>query len=93
MVNAWSASTSRRAAAPKEAILLLGQEHGLAAISPLDENGVYLDGFGWLSGRYAGEVAEEVIGDLKTRGLLYRAAKYTHRYPVCWRCGSVLVFR
>ena len=25
--------------------------------------------------------------------MLYRGEQYTHRYPVCWRCGTDLVFR
>ena len=27
------------------------------------------------------------------KGLLYRAEQYTHRYPLCWRCSTELVFR
>ena len=29
----------------------------------------------------------------REKGLLYRAEQYRHRYPVCWRCGTDLVFR
>ena len=25
--------------------------------------------------------------------MLYTTEDYTHRYPVCWRCGTDLVFR
>jgi isoleucyl-tRNA synthetase len=71
----------------------LGKALGLPAIAPLDESGVFVDGFGWLTGRAAGEVGPDVVSDLESRGLLYRAQPYTHRYPVCWRCGSELVFR
>ncbi|HEX7101675.1 MAG TPA: class I tRNA ligase family protein, partial [Nitrolancea sp.] len=35
----------------------LGKENDLPAVAPLDENGVYLDGFGWLSGMFVGDVA------------------------------------
>ncbi len=31
--------------------------------------------------------------DLEKRGFLYRSQQYTHRYPVCWRCGTDLAFR
>ena len=30
---------------------------------------------------------------VRRKGVLYRSAPYTHRYPVCWRCQSELVFR
>ena len=62
-------------------------------IAPLDEFGVYLDGFGFLSGQYAEAVPPAVTQALEARGLLYRAQPYTHRYPVCWRCHTQLVFR
>ena len=71
----------------------LGLEHGLPVIAPLDEFGVFTKGFGWLTGRSAYDVAQPVVEDLNTRGLLFKLEKYTHRYPVCWRCESELVFR
>ncbi|MCB0215233.1 MAG: class I tRNA ligase family protein, partial [Chloroflexi bacterium] len=71
----------------------LSKELGLPIIAPLDENGVYKAGFGWLTGREAQSVAEEVLAELKRKGLLYKVEGYKHRYPVCWRCESELVFR
>ena len=73
--------------------LQLGREYGLPIIAPLDEMGVFLKGFGWLSGMHVYDTAEPIAEDLKKRGLLFRSEWYTHRYPVCWRCGSELVFR
>jgi isoleucyl-tRNA synthetase len=71
----------------------LSKEFELAVIAPLDENGVFLDGYGWLSGRSVNDVARPVFDDLERKGVLYRVQDYTHRYPVCWRCDSELVFR
>jgi isoleucyl-tRNA synthetase len=34
-----------------------------------------------------------VIESLRDRGLLVEAASIVHRYPVCWRCRTPLVFR
>jgi len=72
---------------------LLGREHDLPSIAPLGEDGCFLEGFGWLVGRPALDVAEEIVADLTARGLLHRAQSHRHRYPVCWRCQSELVFR
>src|SRR5262245_58935589 len=66
----------------------LGKRYGLPVIAPLDEFGVYVDGFGDLTGRYAESVPAAVVQHLQERGLLYRAEPYTHRYPVCWRCHT-----
>jgi len=71
----------------------LGQTHGLAVLAPLDDAGVYVAGYGWLSGRNASTVAEDVAAELDRKGLLFSRELYTHRYPVCWRCGTELVFR
>jgi isoleucyl-tRNA synthetase len=71
----------------------LSQEHDLPVIAPLNENGVYKDGFDWLNGRSAHEVADEVMEKLYEKGFYYRKQKYSHRYPHCWRCGEELVYR
>jgi isoleucyl-tRNA synthetase len=71
----------------------LGRELKLAAISPLDEFGVFVDGFGEYSGKAVQESSKMVVSELARRGLLYKTEKYLHRYPVCWRCQSELVYR
>ena len=71
----------------------LGKEQGLPVIAPLDESGTFLEGFAWLSGKHVAEVAGPIFADLQQRGRAYHVADYTHRYPVCWRCGEQLVFR
>src|SRR5207247_6293839 len=37
--------------------------------------------------------AEPIIQHLRATGRLYKVEPYTHRYPVCWRCETELVFR
>jgi len=71
----------------------LSKEFNLPVIAPLDENGIYVDGFGWLTGRQVAGVAEDVFARLREKGFFYRKQKYSHRYPHCWRCGSELVYR
>ncbi|MFH1209555.1 MAG: isoleucine--tRNA ligase [archaeon] len=73
----------------------LGKKEKLPLIKPaLNEEGVYFDGFGWLSKkRINKKLKEEIINDLDKRGILYKIENYTHRYPICWRCKEELVFR
>jgi isoleucyl-tRNA synthetase len=71
----------------------LGREHNFPLIAPLDEEGHFIDGFGWLTGMQVSKVATPIFEDLEKKGLLYRVAQYTHRYPTCWRCKTELVFR
>ena len=71
----------------------LARIHGLQAIAPLDEDGVYQEGFGNFSFKSVFEAAPMVFESLKEKGLLYKLEDYTHRYPRCWRCKDELVFR
>jgi isoleucyl-tRNA synthetase len=71
----------------------LSKNHDLAVVAPIDEFGVYGEGFGALTGQYVHEVAVTIAENLEQKGLLYRAEQYRHRYPVCWRCSTDLVFR
>jgi len=71
----------------------LGRLLGLPTIAPLDENGVIVQGFGFLSGRDVREVTEPILERLRRTGRFYRVQPYLHRYPHCWRCGTPLVFR
>ena len=71
----------------------LGRKLGLPAIAPLDEEGVFVDGFGPFSGTHVSESPQRVFESLRQKGLLYKVEDYTHRYPVCWRCQEELVFR
>jgi isoleucyl-tRNA synthetase len=71
----------------------LSQEFDLPVIAPLRSDGVYQDGFDWLTGRHVSEVTEEIFANLREKDLYYRKQRYEHRYPHCWRCGSELVYR
>ncbi|MHA2117591.1 MAG: isoleucine--tRNA ligase [Candidatus Thorarchaeota archaeon] len=71
----------------------LSKEHDLVAIAPLTENGIFIDGFDWLSGMNVNAVAQPIFDNLSEKGLTYTVKDYTHRYPVCWRCQEELVFR
>ena len=71
----------------------LGKEYGLPTVAPLDEDGVYVDGFGELVGLRADEVNELIFDLFKEKGTYYKVEEYSHRYPTCWRCSSELVFR
>ncbi|MCK4591329.1 MAG: isoleucine--tRNA ligase, partial [Candidatus Latescibacteria bacterium] len=71
----------------------LSKEFNLAVIAPLDESGNFIQGFNGFSGRNVFEVTPAILEDLKNRQRVYKTEQYTHRYPVCWRCNTELVFR
>lgn len=71
----------------------LGQKLGADIISPLDSSGHFTKGFGHLDGKYANDVADEVIRELEENNLLYKVEEYSHSYPHCWRCHTKCLFK
>ena len=71
----------------------LGKKEGLPAISPLDESGIYKEGYEQFSLKKYSEVTKMVLEDLEQRRFVYKITNIRHRYPHCWRCGEELVFR
>src|SRR5437867_1165314 len=79
----------------KEEEFLLGKEHRLVPIAPLDEEGVFLNGLGALEGKSALDEAttDWILSNLQEKGVLFAVEKYPHSYPHCWRCKTELLFR
>ena len=71
----------------------LGQKLGLPSLSPLNEYGVFIEGYGKFTGTHVYDSPKSVMADLESKNILFKVEQYLHRYPVCWRCGNELVFR
>lgn len=71
----------------------LGKRENLAVVIPIDDEGVIVDGFGFMTGHNTKEVAELVFAELEKRNKLYKVEEHEHSYPVCWRCKSEVVFK
>ena len=74
---------------------LVGKQLGLPQIAPLDDEALFLDKFGSLTGKHAlaEETVQWILNNLKEKGLLVHTEMYPHVYPHCWRSGDPLVFR
>jgi len=71
----------------------LGKKLKAPAIAPLAEDGTFIDGFGWLTGKHVTEVLGPILTDLTKNNFFFKKENVTHRYPICWRCKEDLVFR
>jgi isoleucyl-tRNA synthetase len=71
----------------------LGRIYELPVLTPIDDGGRFVPGYGALEGLSTDEVVEPVVAALEERGLLVERGTIVHRYPVCWRCRTPLVFR
>ena len=43
-------------------------------------------------GKFVKDADEDIIADLKSRGLLLRSETVRHTYPFCWRCDTPLLY-
>ncbi|MDR0314612.1 MAG: isoleucine--tRNA ligase, partial [Oscillospiraceae bacterium] len=71
----------------------LGSKLGLEQVMPVDDMGIFLDGFGFMTGKDSHTIADEVFKELDRVGKLYKVEPHEHSYPVCWRCKSEVIFR
>jgi len=62
-------------------------------IEPIDSTGYFKDGFGFLTGKNAHHVKQQVIDHLQSLDVLYKTETISHRYPHCWRCGTKCLFK
>ncbi len=69
----------------------LGKELGLEIFCPVGSDGIYTKDAGKYEGKFVKETNEEIISDLKNRGLLLAVEKYTHDYGKCWRCNTNII--
>jgi isoleucyl-tRNA synthetase len=71
----------------------LAKVHDLPVLAPIDEAGRFYRDYGEFEGRSTEEVEKPIVVELERRGRLVDHDSITHRYPVCWRCATPLVFR
>lgn len=74
----------------------LGKKLGLAVIEVIDESANYLDGMEEFSGQNAKDRPELILDFVKQKDggrYFFDTLTYKHRYPVCWRCQTELVWR
>jgi len=69
----------------------VGKETGLAIVSPVNINGLLTKEAGKYQGKKARIVDAEIIEDLEKDNALVHKQKYSHDYPLCWRCKDPLL--
>ncbi|MBI4099703.1 class I tRNA ligase family protein, partial [Candidatus Microgenomates bacterium] len=71
----------------------LGKKIGLPMIPVIADNADYLPGLDDLSGKNAKNDPRLILNFLEDNGWAVKIEKYKHRYPVCWRCKTELVWK
>ncbi len=83
----------------------MGQQFGLGSLTMVDKKGRFIDAMGVFAGRYVkpeyiGEqdapeerpVDVDIIIKLKTENRAFKAEKYEHSYPHCWRTDKPILY-
>ncbi len=69
-----------------------GQRHGLAFLQPVTARGEFEDDIPLVGGKFVKAADPIIVQELERRGSLWKAQKYLHAYPHCWRCGTALLY-
>ena len=69
-----------------------GQRHGLAFAQPVDGRGRFPEGMPVVGGRFVKDADADIVHELERRDVLWKAGKFLHAYPHCWRCQTPLLY-
>jgi len=70
-----------------------GLEHHLDILMPVDDQGLFTQEAGAFAGQHVFKANEQIIQNLKARGMLAASETISHSYPHCWRCKKPIIFR
>jgi isoleucyl-tRNA synthetase len=73
---------------------LLDPTEPQSVYSPVEPDGTYDERVTGYARRHVKDpqLAADLTGELRERGLLLREEDYEHSYPHCWRCGTPLIY-
>ena len=69
-----------------------GKRHGLAFVNPVDGRGEFPAEMPLVGGKFVKDADALIIEELQRRDQLWKAQKFVHSYPHCWRCGTPLLY-
>src|SRR6266487_1558212 len=70
----------------------LGERYGIKLQNPVRLDGTFDDRITDFTGRFVKHADDDIVEALRASGRLYRAERYEHSYPHCWRCGTPLLY-
>lgn len=66
----------------------MARAEGIGMLQLVGPDGKFVEGTGFLEGKFCKDADKDVIRDLRERGLLFRADTIRHEYPFCWRADN-----
>jgi len=71
---------------------MLGKQNNLPLINLVDVEGKFIDCVTPWKGVFVKDADAKIVEYLKENNVLYKAEKFTHSYPHCWRCDTPLLY-
>jgi len=68
------------------------RENGIPIVKPIDENGKFTKEVQDYEGQFIKDTDKAIISRLDNEGKLFKAFRYSHEYPFCWRCSTPLMY-
>ncbi|MET9311168.1 isoleucine--tRNA ligase [Kribbella sp. NPDC003505] len=72
--------------------LLVSRAYNLPVVKPVDTTGHFDADVPLVGGQFFKKADEDLVKDLKDRGLLFKHVPYEHPYPHCWRCHTPVMY-
>jgi len=70
-----------------------GLRYNLPVLMPVNSKGVFTEDGAPFTSQHVFKANEQIIADLKNRGLLFAQENIQHSYPHCWRCKNPIISR
>lgn len=70
-----------------------GNHYNLPRLSPLDNQCKFTKDAAPYEGKFCKDQDKDIMKDLDQQGKLLYSETIQHKYPLCWRCKSKLIFR
>lgn len=69
------------------------KQHKIKIVNPVNTKGCFSEEIPEYAGKLVFDASEDVITNLKSRGVLVKKENYVHSYPFCWRTKTPLIYR
>ena len=66
--------------------------YGLPVVNPIGKDGHFLPDVREVGGVFFKDADDQLVHELRSRGLLFKHLAYEHSYPHCWRCHTPLMY-
>ncbi|NEA36785.1 isoleucine--tRNA ligase [Streptomyces sp. SID13031] len=72
--------------------LIVSRAYDLPVVNPVESDGTFKAEVPLVGGQFFKKADEDLVNDLRDRGVLFKHVPYEHPYPHCWRCHTPVMY-